>query len=535
MGLRITTNTTAMTAHRHLAASDGAMRISLERLATGFRVNRAADDAAGLAVSEGLRSQIGGLNQAVRNTRDAISLVQTAEGALDESAAILQRMRDLTVRAANAGAMDAAATAHVQREIDQLKSELTRIADTTTFNGAQLLHGAYRGTFQVGADVGETITLDLGTALGAEGLGVQHLGVTRDVDPAAISYGASLGGGAIPAGAGLLVFVGATAPRPEGIGWLRGTVTVDGKSVDLGAVTESDSDLDGDIDADDAVAQLNAAAAAAGITHRSDPFFDDGDDLIFRGPVPAAGASAADVQSASPEFAPPVPPASPAVEVITYGARGPGIAGPSPGGILFPDSTAADLPGFRGIVVVGDRRFDLGSVTYTDSNGDGTVDGGEALAQLNAAAAAAGLTVGGGGFSESGGMVVGYDVYEPAEPVLSFTGPVPPINATPAELAALGPVFLHVPDATSAIDAAIATVSSVRADLGAFQNRLEHTITRLQVSIENATAAESRIRDTDMAFEMTRFTRNQVMTQAGTAMLAQANQSAQSVLTLLRA
>ena len=534
MGLRVATDVVAMTAHRHLAATDGTMRASLERLSSGFRINRAADDAAGLAISEGLRSEIGGMTQAVRNVRDGISVLQTAEGALNESAAVLQRMRDLTVHAANRGALDAAATSHVQREIDQLTSELTRIAATTAFNGTRLLDGTYHGVFQVGASVGETITVDVGTGLGAEGLGVQHLGVTRHVDPEVVGYGASAGGQPLPAGAGLLVFVGATTPRPEGISWLSGRVTVEGRTIDLGTVTETDVDGDSDIDAADAVAQLNAAAAAAGITHRPDPFFDDGDDLIFRGPVPAADASSAAVAQASPAFAADPLATTPMPTPVSVAARGPGIAPPSPGGLAFPGHSAADLLSFRGIITIGNRSFDLGSVVYTDTGGNGTIDGDEALAQLNAAAAAAGLTAGGGGFSESGGIVLGYDVYDRADPVLRFTGPAPAAGATPAELAALSPAFGHVPPATAAIDAAIAAVSTRRAELGAVQNRLEHTLDRLRISIEDTTAAESRIRDTDMALEMTRFTRNQVMSQAGTAMLAQASQSARSVLTLLQ-
>ena len=144
MGLRVNNNIAALNAYRNLSVTDGQMSKSLEKLSSGFRINRAADDAAGLAISEGLRSQIGGLKVAVRNTQDGISVVQTAEGALTETHSILQRMRDLSVQASNAGGINADALNNIQSEIGQLKSELDRIASTTTFNGKKLLDGSFQ-------------------------------------------------------------------------------------------------------------------------------------------------------------------------------------------------------------------------------------------------------------------------------------------------------------------------------------------------------------------------------------------------------
>lgn len=159
MSLSVTTDVAALTAHRHLARTDGAVQRSLERLSSGHRVIRAADDAAGLAISEGLRSQIGGMTQAVRNTRDGISVIRIADGALGQTTAVLQRLRDLSVQAANEGAVDDLAVRSIQREVDQLRQELTRIVDTTTYNGTRLLDGTYDGTFQIGANAGETISI----------------------------------------------------------------------------------------------------------------------------------------------------------------------------------------------------------------------------------------------------------------------------------------------------------------------------------------------------------------------------------------
>jgi flagellin len=163
MSLRINQNIAAMNAHRNLSVTDGQMSKSLEKLSSGFRINRAADDAAGLAISEGLRSQVGGLKVAVRNAQDGVSVVQTAEGALTEVHAILQRVRDLTVQGAN-DSNSAEARTNIETEITSLGDELTRITDSTEFNGTKLLDGATPSlTFQVGAqgDANSVITVTL--------------------------------------------------------------------------------------------------------------------------------------------------------------------------------------------------------------------------------------------------------------------------------------------------------------------------------------------------------------------------------------
>src|SRR3954454_6919451 len=178
MGMSVNTNVAAMNAYRNLSQTNDSMSKSLERLSSGYRINKASDDAAGLAISEGLRSQIGGMTQAVRNTQDGTSVVQTAEGALNETTSILQRMRDLSVQASSSGSLNDDAKASIQKEMSQLKSELTRISDTTTFNGTKLLDGNYKGTFQVGANAGETISVNIGKAASAKGLGVDGVDVT---------------------------------------------------------------------------------------------------------------------------------------------------------------------------------------------------------------------------------------------------------------------------------------------------------------------------------------------------------------------
>jgi flagellin len=198
MGLRINQNIAAQNAYRNLSVTDGQLSKSLEKLSSGFRINRAADDAAGLAISEGLRSQVGGLKVASRNAQDGISVVQTAEGALTETHAILQRMRDLAVQSGNDGALDSNAKADLQSEVTALQDELGRIADKTTFNNIKLLDGQYgaaasasnTGTFQVGYAGGDTITVKIDSGAANKGFSAADLGVSAgnvDLSSTAIS------------------------------------------------------------------------------------------------------------------------------------------------------------------------------------------------------------------------------------------------------------------------------------------------------------------------------------------------------------
>jgi len=407
MGLRVNNNIAALNAYRNLSATDNSMSKSLEKLSSGFRINRAADDAAGLAISEGLRSQIGGLKVAVRNTQDGISVVQTAEGALTETHSILQRMRDLSVQGANDGGLNDEAKGNIQSEIKQLKSELDRIANTTTFNGKKLLDGSFDATFQVGSNAGETIAV----AVGSPGKGMDSTGLgVSGVDVTTVASNAS-----------------------------TGVVT---SAVDGGSPA--------------------AATIAISIAGNTTPMDDA--------------------------------------------------------------TTIVDFSKLNGTITLDGKRFDLSTVEY--AAGD---DNAAQLAKLNTAAEEAlGLAAGSGPFS----------VATAGDDFLTFTAPTTPAGGESAqELADMTPTFTQASGASEAVDlldAAIKTVSTQRADLGAVQNRFDHTINNLNVAVENLTASESRIRDADMAQEMVQFTRNQILSQAGTAMLAQANQASQGVLSLLR-
>ena len=395
MSLSVNTNGAALAATHSLARTSAAMDTSLERLSSGYRINRAADDAAGLGISEGLRSQIGGMKQAIRNAQDGKSVVETADGALGESTAILQRMRDLAVQGANTGVLDKTAIGNVQKEMSQLKAELDHIAATTVFNGTNLLDGSYLGTFQVGANVGDTLTIGIGhtfAGMDTRGLGVSTVDVTTPVN--------------IPT-----TVVPATPGQP-------------------------------------------GPAAAATMTLAGD-----------------------------------------------YSGAG------------FENTFKA----LAGTITYNGKTFDLGSVDYT-----GAVTSAQyATAFNNAAAAALGTSP---------------SAFVNTATGLNFTGDVPASGSTAADAALLTPVYTGKSGASAAIpliDKAVARISMTRADMGAFEKRLDHTIDRLGVAIANTTASDSRIRDTDMAGEMANFSRQQVLTQSGSAMLAQANQSTQSILKLL--
>ncbi|WP_448059112.1 flagellin N-terminal helical domain-containing protein [Cellulomonas hominis] len=396
MGLSINQNIAAMNSYRNLSNTQGDLSKSLEKLSSGLRINRAADDAAGLAISEGLRAQIGGTKQAVRNAQDGISVVQTAEGALTETHSILQRMRTLSVQASNDGGLSTTAKSNIQDEMGQLQTELTRIADTTQFNGSKLLDGKFTGSFQVGANTGaaDKITVDLTRTdgLSAKGLAVDALDVTVAGTKASGTFALTLGAAVLA--------TNTTALAAE-------TVQINGTTITLR----------------DAVAAGTAASAVTA---------DSAAKAINDAKIDGVSATVS------------------GTSVILTGKAS-------------PDST-----------------FTVSQAIVSATTGT--------------AAAATAVT----GTALVTGVKSGADL------------------------------------AIDAIDAAITDVSKVRSQLGAVQNRFDHTINNLNVSVENLSASESRIRDTDMAEEMVSFTRAQILSQAGTAMLAQAKSIPQSVLQLLQ-
>jgi flagellin len=402
MSLRINQNVSAMNAYRNLSVNQDQMSKSLERLSSGFRINRAADDAAGLSVSENLRAQIGGLRVASKNAQDGISVVQTAEGAMNEVHSILQRMRDLSVQASNSGSQDTTARTAAQSELTQLNAELDRIGNTTRFGGQALL------------------STTPATLAGAPGFDSTTLPIT-------------------------------------GVGFgLTGTFTkTDGTSVVL----------DGTTSAATGVVSVAAATYTTAATYQT--ALQNGINASLTAAGVATGSVTAKVTDLAGTWTVNIT-SSDVGALATFGVTG----STGTNGIVDGTSTAQSAT-FQGTFQIGANQGESLDVSFNGINSSALRT--DSLDLVNSAAAA-----------------------------------------------------------ITSIDAAIATVSSDRSTLGAFQNRFEHTITNLNVAVENLSASESQIRDTDMAFEMVSFTRGQILSQAGTAMLAQANQAPQSVLKLLQ-
>jgi flagellin len=421
MGLRINQNIAAQNAYRNLSITDGQMQKSLEKLSSGYRINRAADDAAGLSISEGLRSQIGGMKVAVRNTQDGVSVAQTAEGALNEVTSILQRMRDLSVQAANGGANDSDAQAASSKEMGQLNAELDRIGSTTAFGKSKLLDGSFGSTVSTAASTQTVNSSGTNTTVG------------QPVVPTAVSGGFTF----------TISQVSGGSKSPTGV---------------------------------------DISATPISVT------------------VPATGsdASPADVAKAFNG-------------AVSQALKDAGYQGSE---ISMQSST--DRFGNSSYKIGGNGSFSIADTGGALTGAAGTAGLGLDLTTPPAA---------------TGGNNGTFQVGANAKESISMN-----IGSVSSEALGTAGVDLtnNASGAISTIDKALRSVSDTRAQLGAYQNRFEHTINNLNVSVENLSASESRIRDTDMAQEMVSFTRNQILTQAGTSMLSQANQSAQNVLSLLR-
>ncbi|RKQ14558.1 flagellin [Ureibacillus endophyticus] len=414
--MRINHNIAALNTHRQLTGNTEAASKSIEKLSSGLRINRAGDDAAGLAISEKMRGQIRGLDQASRNSQDAISLIQTAEGALNETHSILQRQRELAVQAANDTNTDEDRK-NIQDEMDQLGKEIDRIAETTEFNTKKLIDGSMDKTTKSTANVNTGGVLKkAGAAAAADTL----LTDLEDKD------GNSLGivvGDKIDVS---YVIDGATKTD---------TITVDA-ATNLEALfsgTKLAADTDVSVTADGQVELVAAATGIAGAVHGVTVTVKDSNGNVKSGATNALSS--------------------------------------------FSETTQA-----------------------TDDHSDGSAT-----------------------------FHIGANTGQNINLALKDMG-----------ASALGVKNLKVENqgqanvAIKVIDEAISKVSKERSKLGATQNRLEHTINNLNTSAENLTAAESRVRDVDMAKEMMNQTKYNILTQAAQAMLAQANQQPQGVLQLLR-
>ncbi|MGE3267938.1 MAG: flagellin [Chloroflexota bacterium] len=410
--MRINTNANAINVQRNLNSINSNLSKSIERLSSGLRINRAGDDAAGLYVSEKLRGQTKGLNQAVRNAQDGISMIQTAEGGLNETHAILQRMRELAVQGSNDTLTDTDRGA-IASELTSLKNEVDRIATNTEFNTKKLLNGGM-STVSGGVQANDLIQNEI---LTASTVTVSSLNVTGAAAGTTFTFSA-----AGTSGITLSATIGGAAVS---------------QSITLSAMTSTATGTQTlNFNTLGVSLTLNGSAAAATVANIITDLTNAANDTI----VTAAGSSSASFQ-------------------------------------------------------VGANANQTVSVAI-DSSMTNAANGG-----------ATGAFGAGGGFANL------------AAAVSTFA-----TTSTTANAQGL----------IQSLDDAIADVSANRSNLGAVQNRLEHTIENLATMSENLTASESRIRDADMAAEMVQFTRNNILSQAGTSILAQANQLPQGVLSLLR-
>lgn len=499
----ISTNIASLNAQRALSESQGDVQTSLQRLSSGLRINGAKDDAAGLAISERFTAQINGLNQAVRNANDAISLSQTAEGSLSQTTDLLQRMRELAVQSANATNSGTDRTA-LQAEVTQLTAEVDRIATTTQFNGLNLLDGTYTSqAFQVGSNANQTVGISL-TSARTNALGSQ---VTATFANSGGELGQASAEAATPS-SGVLAQVLTYTITPQGGSASTSTVSV--------AAGDSAETIAAKVNA--SVPNLNATAsnkveieAITNGTNNSTLIFEvNGTSLTVSDMGANATASATAIASAIQAES------SLAGLTVTDGADGT---------LTIENSTGADITfeltgGTDNDVTVGVHGF------LEDGTTAGTVR------TLEVA-------------KSEGSVITGHLDYTTALPQTATIGINSSGNIASANNATMATTATTIAtldigtasgaqSAISVIDAALATVSSDRANLGAIQNRFESIVSNLSTNAENQSAARSRIMDADFAVETASLTRGQILQQAGIAVLAQANAAPQNVLALLQ-
>ena len=471
--MRINNNLMAMNTHRQLGLANTAGSKSMEKLSSGFRINRAGDDAAGLAISEKMRGQIRGLTQASRNAQDGISLIQTAEGALNETHAILQRMRELAVQSSTDTNTDADRT-NIQDEMDQLAEEITRIAETTEFNTMKLLDGSFEGKkFHIGANEKQNISFDV-NSMTAKALGLtlpdKMEGTTSDGKIGSLKD----------------VTVTSTNADIKEIEFLDNT----GFATTTGVqATLKDGKLSVLVAQGAGVTEINAALNDFGVTLSST------DDETTDGTTKIGAATATTIKLEKPNVK------VGAFENVEVKVRNKEVTG-----LKFATNDSANNT---------DVTIEI------DNAGVVTVTAGQQATLENVQAKLKEIGI---DFKSSaaGDTAVGTIA---AEVTLDTEEKNKAIRVDTQEAA---------DKAITTVNDALETVSKERSKLGAYQNRLEHTIKNLDTSAENLQASESRIRDVDMAKEMMEMTKQNILQQASTAMLAQANQAPQTVLQLLR-
>ena len=494
----INTNVASLNTQRALNMSQSALQTSLQRLSSGLRINSAKDDAAGLAISERFTAQIRGLNQAVRNSNDGISLAQTAEGALQQVGNNLQRVRELAVQAANA-TNSAGDRAALQAEVDQRIAEITRVGNQTQFNGLNLLDGSFTSqTFQVGANAGQTIDVTALRDSRASALGTNTLttdgtivGTVVNTSPTdnGVAAETDLALSTTDASGAVLSTSALTYDQHSGANIIAGVINRAGSSVEVTAEATNS-------------ATISSLSAAGTVTFDLTTQTDDGDGTFTAVSV-AISAAVTDQNDLSS-----------LVSAINGVQSQTGITADFTTQGNTSSITLSTLDG-RNIGIDGFANDTAGNDTV-DFSGQTLTEGGTVDSVKTGTIE---LTSGRGTITVTNGDA---GVFATANS--SFNA----LNAISVTSVAGATSALDV------IDQALDTVNNSRADLGAIQNRFESVIANLQTASENATASRSRIQDADFAAETAELTRNQILQQAGIAMLSQANAAPQSVLALLQ-
>ncbi|MEK3978410.1 flagellin [Psychrobacillus sp. FSL K6-2836] len=542
--MRINHNIAALNTHRQLNTASTQQSKSMEKLSSGLRINRAGDDAAGLAISEKMRAQIRGLDQASSNAQDGISLIQTAEGALNETHDILQRMRELADQSANGTNTNDDRKA-IQDEVKQLKEEIDRIGNTTEFNTQKLLNGNLKAS--AGASVGQDSTT--GTKIGKQ-------------ENATLTATAALAGLAVADGD--FVSEKITIDGTEVQLNFQNLTTDEKTAIKAGSATGASTDAQNKAK-DLIVAKINEAIDAQGANVDHISGYISGGNLVLEsgkdgttsaiktdgttgvmdkvmgaaGATGATGTSKYNGTTITDDSTLLVNLGDRQLEVtLAHGADVDSTVAMKDLAKSLQDSINAAIGTYNGasgatssdaayindvkVNVTDDGKLQVvsedGPISFTDKVGASVVENlGLSQAQTDA--------------SSNGGMT--FQIGANKGQTITF-------GVNDMRSAALGISSVDVSSQAGAsnalenLDKAIKTVSSERSKLGAVQNRLEHTINNLNTSSENLTAAESRIRDVDMAKEMMNQTKNSILSQAAQAMLAQANQQPQGVLQLLR-
>jgi flagellin len=490
----INTNIASLNAQRNLTTSQNSLATALQRLSSGLRINSSKDDAAGLAIADRLTTQIRGLDQARRNANDGISLAQTAEGALAQTGEILQRIRELSIQSANAtnSATDRKA---LNDEVNQLVQEVNRVANTTTFNGLKILDGTYQGQqFQVGANANETIGVSIQGA-SANDLKNNTISLQSNTDND---------------GLGTVTAAANTAAAGNGVG--AQTLTIAGAS---GSSTVSVAAND---QASTIAASINAIVGSTGVAAKATT-------TATIGTLSASGT-------------------------VSFQINGGGTATSISAQVTTTDLTALaaainDVSGKTGVTAT--LSADKASVSIKQAEGkdvviEGFTNSAGGTVQVDGSATAAtneALTSGGNNSTRIAGQVTlnadqGFTAVSSAGTDVIING----TTTTASSASLLSSVDISTVNGANSsidiIDAALAQVNRIRASLGAIQNRFTNTISNLQTTSENLSASRSRVQDADFAAETAALTRAQILQQAGTAVLAQANAIPNNVLSLLR-